>query len=244
MGHERLGRLRSGHVGARAVVSTGTVAMIPARLGSQRLTKKNLREVGGVPLIARAIRKCFRAEVFDEIWVNSEAEAIGAIAEAEGAKFHERPAELANNTATSEDFIREFLEKRDCVRLVQVHSIAPLLGAARVAEFVRTFETAAADTQLCYVPEKIECAMQGMPLNFSFDRKTNSQELEPIQRITWSITGWTKSVYLDAAEKGQTATYAGVVAWFPIDRFEGHIIKTEADLQIAEALLPLAATDV
>ena len=225
-------------------MSAGTIAMIPARLGSQRLSKKNLRELGGVPLIARAIRKCFRAEVFDAIWVNSEADAIGEIAEAEGAKFHRRPAELASHTATSEDFVREFLEARDCVRVVQVHSIAPLLGAARVAEFTRAFETAAADTQLSFVSEAIECALDGRPINSSFDRKTNSQELRPVQRIPWSITGWTRSVYLDAATKGNTATYAGTIDWFALDRMEGLIVKTEEDLAMAEALLGLAAGDV
>lgn len=225
-------------------MSAGTIAMIPARLGSQRLAKKNLRELGGVPLVARAIRKCLRAEAFDEVWVNSEADAIREIAEAEGAKFHRRPAELANDSATSEEFVREFLENRDCVRVVQVHSIAPLLGAARVAEFTRAFETASAQTQLSYVPEAIECAIGGRPINFSFDRKTNSQELEPVQRITWSITGWTRTVYLDAVGKGETATYAGTIDWFALDRLEGHVVKTEADLAMAEALLPVAAADV
>jgi len=46
--------------------------MIPARMGSQRLKLKSLRDLGGVPLITRAIRKCMAAGVFGEIWVNSE----------------------------------------------------------------------------------------------------------------------------------------------------------------------------
>ena len=46
--------------------------MIPARMGSKRLAKKNLRELNGIPLIDRAIKKCLSARIFDEIWVNSE----------------------------------------------------------------------------------------------------------------------------------------------------------------------------
>ena len=40
------------------------IAMIPARMGSQRLQKKNLAPLKGVPLIVHAIRKCREAGVF------------------------------------------------------------------------------------------------------------------------------------------------------------------------------------
>ncbi len=79
------------------------IAMIPARMGSQRLKRKNLRELNGVPLITRAIRKCISANIFDEIYVNSEHPAFGEIASKEGVNFHRRPEKLADNTATSED---------------------------------------------------------------------------------------------------------------------------------------------
>lgn len=215
------------------------IAMIPARMGSQRLKQKNLRELGGVPLIARAIRKCQAAGVFDEIWVNSEHEAFGEIAAAEGAQFHKRPADLANNVATSEQFVYEFFQAHPCDLLFQVHSIAPLLTAADTAAFVRAMNTGGFDVMLSCVHEQIECACDGVPINFTFAEKTNSQELKPIQRITWSITGWRRATYLAAADAGKTATYAGRVGFYPIDRLGGHIIKTEEDLQFAEALLPL-----
>ena len=215
------------------------IGMIPARMGSQRLKKKNLRELGGVPLIARAIRKCKKAGVFDEIWVNSEHPAFGEIAEQEGVHFHQRPPELANNTATSEQYIYEFMKTHPCERLFQPHSIAPLLTVAQVAEFVKAMIDGKYDVMLCCTHEQIECAYQDEPVNFTFTEKTNSQDLLPIQRVTWSITGWRSSTYMAGFEAGKTATYAGRVGFFPVDRLAGHIIKSEEDLQIAEALLPL-----
>ncbi len=211
--------------------------MIPARMGSQRLKKKNLRELGGMPLITHAIRKCKAAGVFDEIWVNSEDDVFGQISTEEGVQFHKRPAELASNTATSEQFVYEFLTQHPCDLLFQVHSIAPLLGAERVAEFVHAMEGSDYDVLLSCIEEQIECAMDDRPVNFSFESKTNSQELKPIQRITWSITGWRVRTYLQAYEAGQTATFAGKVGFFPLTRPEGHIIKTEEDLRVAEAML-------
>jgi CMP-N-acetylneuraminic acid synthetase len=219
------------------------LAMVPARMGSQRLKQKNLRELGGMPLITRAIRKCKAAGVFDEIWVNSEHPVFGEIARAEGVCFHRRPEALGGNAATSEQFVQEFLKAHPCEFLFQVHSIAPLLTAKETAGFVRAMTGGDRDVLLSVVNEQIECAMEGRPVNFTFDRKTNSQELTPIQRITWSITGWRAATYLAACEAGRTATYAGKVGFFPISRLAGHIIKTEEDLRIAEALLPFVETE-
>jgi len=213
------------------------IAMIPARMGSQRLKQKNLRRLQGVPLLAHAIRKAQAAGVFDEVWVNSEHTAFGDIAGQEGAMFHRRPAELASNTATSEDFVYEFLSEHPCDYLVQVHSIAPLLNSAQVGDFTRTLSQGDMDVLLSGVNEHIECMCQDKPVNFSFDAKTNSQELYPIQRITWSITVWKSITYMDAYESGTCATYAGKVGFYPIDRIAGHVIKTEADFQLAEQFL-------
>lgn len=213
------------------------IAMIPARMGSQRLKKKNLRKLGTVPLITRAIRKCLATGIFDEIWVNSEHPTFGEIAEEEGVCFHKRPAELANNTATSEQFVFEFLQSHPCDRIFQVHSIAPLLTAAQVKDFVNATIEGCYDTMLSVVLEQIECALNGKPINFSFECKTNSQDLIPVQRITWSITGWRRSTYIKAYKAGLCATYEGNVGFYPIDREAGHIIKTEEDLLLAEALL-------
>lgn len=216
---------------------TKTIAMIPARMGSQRLKQKNLRELQGVPLITRAIRKCREAGVFDEIWVNSEHPAFGEIAKAEGVGFHQRPEALGNNQATSEQFVHEFLGQHECEFLFQVHSIAPLLSVEDVRSFVQAMQRNEHDCLLSYEAVQIECALEGKPVNFTFSEKTNSQELRPVQRITWSITGWRRSTYLAAVQAGQCATYSGRVGFHAVDHLAAHVIKTEADLQLAEAVL-------
>jgi CMP-N-acetylneuraminic acid synthetase len=215
------------------------LAMIPARMGSQRLKQKNLRELAGVPLIVRAIRKCRAAGVFDEIWVNSEHPAFGDIAKAEGVGFHQRPEALGNNQATSEQFVHEFLLAHECEHVFQVHSIAPLLTVREIAEFAEAMTSGGHDALLCYEPIQIECALEGRPLNFTFAEKTNSQDLKPVQRIAWSITAWRRASYLAAVAEGRCATYAGRVGFHPVGRLAAHVIKTEDDLRFAEAVLPL-----
>lgn len=213
--------------------------MIPARMGSQRLTKKNLRELDGVPLIVRAIRKCKSAGCFDEIWVNSEHPDFGPIAKAEGVGYHQRPEHLGNNQATSEQFVAEFLEQHPCEAVFQVHSIAPLLTVTDIQCFVNRMSKGDLDCLLSTEEIQIECAYRGQPVNFNFAENTNSQYLEPVQRISWSITAWRREVFLAAAASETCATYAGRVGFFLVNRFAAHVIKTEEDLRLAQALLPL-----
>jgi CMP-N-acetylneuraminic acid synthetase len=213
------------------------IAMIPARMSSQRLKKKNLRELSGVPLIIRAIRKCKAAGIFDEIWVNSEHPVFGEIASKEKVKFHKRPKKLADNKATSEAYVYDFLKAHSCQYLFQVHTIAPLVTAKDIKNFVNCMLKNNYDVLLSVVNEQIECIFKGKPVNFTFNRKTNSQELIPVQRLTWAITGWKRSGYIKAYEKKKCATYSGKIGCYPMNRSAGHIIKTAEDLKIAQALL-------
>lgn len=212
------------------------IAMIPARLGSQRLKQKNLQPLNDVPLIVHAIRKAKASGMFDEVWVNSEADVFGDIARSEDVNFHKRPAELADNNATSEDFVYEFLKSHECDYVVQVHSIAPLLTVEDTTNFVTEVKKDEVDVLLSVENVQIECAYQNKPINFTYDEKTNSQELDPIQRITWSITGWKRDTYIKSYEDNKCATYSGKVGYYPINKLAAHIIKTQEDLDIAEAL--------
>ena len=172
--------------------------------------------------------------------MNSEHEDFRTIAETEGVYFHKRPKELGDNQTTNEKFIVEFLEKHQCNLLYQVHSIAPLLTVNDILSFVDHMEPSDYDCLLSTEEIQIECAFKNKPVNFSFASKTNSQELVPIQRVNWSISGWKKDTFLSAVNFGRCATYSGKVVFYPISRFAAHVIKTEADLEFAEAVLPLA----
>ena len=213
-----------------------TIAMIPARMGSQRLAKKNLALLDGVPMIAHAIRKCRDGGLFDEVWVNSEHPDFGVIAEAEGVGFHQRPEALGDNSATSEQFVREFLDRHPCDFVVQVHSIAPLLTLADISAFMAVVQTNDHDAVMSVVDENLECLYRDQPVNFSFAEKQNSQDLDPVRRIVWAITAWRRATFLAAAGAGQCATYTGRIGLSPVGRMAGHVIKTQEDLDIAAAL--------
>lgn len=87
------------------------VAVIPARAGSKGVPGKNLRTVGGVPLIARAVTAARAAELIDVVAVSTDGDEIAAEARTAGAEIVERPAALAGDAATSESALLHALDE-------------------------------------------------------------------------------------------------------------------------------------
>lgn len=83
-----------------------TLALIPARAGSRGLPGKNLRDLGGKPLIAWTIEAALRAGVADRVVVSTDGEKIAQIAREFGADVPWlRPAHLATDEATTLDVV-------------------------------------------------------------------------------------------------------------------------------------------
>ena len=74
------------------------VAIIPARGGSKRISKKNIRPFAGKPIIAYSIRAAQEAELFDRIVVSTDSDEIAEIARSFGAEVpFMRPVEVAGD---------------------------------------------------------------------------------------------------------------------------------------------------
>ena len=82
------------------------IAIIPARGGSKRIPKKNIREFCGKPMISWTIKEAKKSKLFDEIVVSTEDREIADIAKEYGATipFH-RPIELADDFSTTHSVV-------------------------------------------------------------------------------------------------------------------------------------------
>jgi pseudaminic acid cytidylyltransferase len=78
------------------------VAVIPARGGSKRIPRKNVRPFCGRPMIAWPIGAILESGVFDSVIVSTDDNEIAAVAKSEGAEVpFVRPAELSNDHAAT-----------------------------------------------------------------------------------------------------------------------------------------------
>lgn len=85
-----------------------TLCIIPARGGSKRIERKNIKEFAGKPIIAYSIEAAVQSGCFDEVMVSTDDEEIASIAESHGAKVpFMRSEKTANDFATTADVIFE-----------------------------------------------------------------------------------------------------------------------------------------
>ena len=83
------------------------IAIIPARGGSKRIPRKNLKVFLGHPIIAYAIRAARDTGIFDRIIVSTDDEEIAAVSRAEGADVpFMRPPELSGDHTATVDVVR------------------------------------------------------------------------------------------------------------------------------------------
>lgn len=89
-----------------------SLAIIPARGGSKRIPKKNIKLFLGKPIIAYAIEAALKSNVFDEVMVSTDNEEIKDIAIKNGAEVpFLRSDENSNDFSTLSDVLIEVLVK-------------------------------------------------------------------------------------------------------------------------------------
>ena len=87
------------------------LALIPARGGSKRIPRKNIRPFRGRPMIAWSIEAAREAGCFDRILVSTDDEEIAAVARSHGAEVpFLRPAHLADDQATTQAVVLHALQ--------------------------------------------------------------------------------------------------------------------------------------
>lgn len=124
-----------------------SIAIIPARGGSKRIPRKNIKDFLGMPIIAYSIKAAKESGVFDEVMVSTDDEEIAEVARKYGARVpFLRSSETANDYATTADVVNEVLdtyEKHgDKFNIVCcIYATAPFVTPERLVEAVKTLKT-------------------------------------------------------------------------------------------------------
>ncbi|MBT5855613.1 acylneuraminate cytidylyltransferase family protein [bacterium] len=94
-------------------VKNSAIAIIPARGGSKRLPRKNILNFCGKPMILYSVESAIASGCFQEVIVSTEDPEIAAVVKSSGCTIHQRPVEIASDTARVNDVIKSVLSSRD-----------------------------------------------------------------------------------------------------------------------------------
>lgn len=195
------------------------IAIIPARGGSKRLPNKNILPLGGKPLIVWTIEAARQSKAFDLVLVSTDSEAIAKVSLSAGATVpFLRPAELASDTATTNDVVSHmvaWVESQYGVvqRVALLQPTSPLRTALHIQEAMSLYDdkSASAVVSVCELDHPIQYCNR-LPKDNSLNGfitpsvNKRSQELEPFYRLNGAMyiferrfVGSLSNIYSDGA---------------------------------------------
>lgn len=218
-----------------------TICIIPARGGSKRIPRKNIREFHGRPIIGWSITAALESAIFDRVIVSTDDREIASVAQKEGAEVpFIRPTTLSTDQTATRPVIQHAISMLESTHddICCVYPTAPFLSNIVLCEAYQYFK----DTNSDFV---FSAATYPAPIQRSF-RILNDGSAERIYpEHRWSRSQDLETAYHDAGQfywgKGQ-AFMTNVDSVSPngrpflISRDCAHDIDTPEDWQLAELM--------
>ena len=164
------------------------LAMIPSRIGSERLKYKNLALINNKPLISFAINAAKKSKIFDEIYINSDHNIFSKIAERYKVNFYKRPSRLGGSNIRSDIVVYDFIKKNNCDILVWINPIAPLQSSNEINEVVNYFTKKKYDSLITTNKKQVHANYLNKPINYNKNSLfLKTQDLNYIELMVYSF---------------------------------------------------------
>ena len=222
------------------------LCVVPARGGSKGVPRKNLRVVGGKPLIVWTLEQALSARPAMDVVVSTDDEEIATVARSAGALVpFLRPADLARDTTPTEPVVRHAIAAArgadaapDAVMLLQATSPVRLPGT--LSRAVAQLEATGVDSLVGVVPQAPfiwteGTADAGPTAAYDVTARPRRQDLTAATlryRETGSLYLTRTWVYDDLDNR-----IGGRVGLFVMDELEGIDVDTELDIEVADRTL-------
>ena len=220
------------------------IAIIPARGGSKRIPRKNIKEFHGKPMIAYSIDTAVNSQCFDKIIVSTDDAEIAEVAIKHGAEVpFMRPADISDDYATTLDVIKhaiEFTESQGWAvkNVCCIYATAPFLTHEFIQKGLIEITSAKIDYAFSATsfPFPIQRALklndeQRVEMFHPEHLNTRSQDLEESYHDAGQFYWGTKSAFLQGKPFFSPQSKAVLL---PRKRVQD--IDTNEDWELAEAL--------
>jgi len=121
------------------------LCVVPARGGSKSIPMKNLRRLGGQPLVAWPIKAALNCDLITEVVCSSDNEEILAFAKTLGANTHKRPLYLSTDDAASPPVVMDVIAELEKIGrffdyVFMLEPTSPLTDSFDLTIALRTLE--------------------------------------------------------------------------------------------------------
>lgn len=207
-----------------------TVALVPIRLNSQRVSGKNLRLLGGEPLMCHILRTLTRVEGIDEVYVFCSDERIVELLP-EGVRFLKRSDELDRDTTLGREIYDAFTARVEADLYVLAHATSPFIRPETIAGALDKVRSGEYDS--AFSAEKIQTFAwyEGRPLNYALDNIPRTQTIEPVYIETSAFFIFPRELWCAHHRRIGDRPYMAVV-----ERVEGLDIDYPEDFAMAEII--------
>lgn len=208
-----------------------TVAFVPIRLNSRRVEGKNLRLLGGRPLMTYILDTLRDCERIDETYVYCSDPDIARHLP-DGVKFLRRDPALDSDSTLGEEIYDAFTREVDADIYVLAHATSPFIRRATVDDAVARVGCGEYDS--AFSAERIQTFAwyEGRTLNYSPERVPRTQDLEPVFVETSAFFVFRREVWRDMRRRIGLSPYMAVT-----DRIESMDIDYPDDFRLAEAIV-------
>lgn len=122
------------------------LGIIPARGGSKRVHRKNIREINGMPLIYWSIKHAKESKKLDKFVVSTEDKEIKKISESYGSEVLDRPGELAKDNVPDAHVLKHALETIGGEHIVLLRPTSPIRHNGIIDKCIKVYEQSGADS--------------------------------------------------------------------------------------------------
>jgi len=217
-----------------------TLIVIPARGGSKRIPRKNVRIMCGKPLIVYSIENAKSLKEFldVDVAVSTDDEELGSIVEKRGVEVIKRPAELATDKVTLDPVIYHAVvtmeEKKGCKYdiVITMQATSPTLKASTIKSAIEFFEKSEYDTIISAMNKPhLSWGVKDGKIVKNYEKRLNSQELPANYLETGGFLITKRECVSESGRIGQNVNI------FEISEDEAVDIDTYTDWVLCENIL-------
>jgi pseudaminic acid cytidylyltransferase len=218
------------------------LCIIPARGGSKRIPRKNIKNFLGKPIISYSIKAAAESNLFDEIMVSTDDDEIAGIAYKNNASVpFLRSEKNANEFATLADVIIEVVAQYTAIgknfdKICCILPTAPMINCQRIIEAYNlllsgNFNSVCPVVEFSYpILRSLEITEDNrLQMNWPEYLKTRSQDLKPAYHDSGSFY-WVKTDAL-LSENTLFCINGGAIV---LSEMEVQDIDSETDWKLAE----------